>query len=74
MNEITLSGDKKTAVIGPGNRWGAIYTKLAEQNLTVIGGRASDVGLGLVVSWCSKHTIKQDLISTSARRWRVSSQ
>ena len=49
MNEITLSKDKKTAAIGPGNRWGAIYTKLAEQNLTVIGGRASDVGLGLVL-------------------------
>ncbi|KAF2996221.1 hypothetical protein E8E13_002600 [Curvularia kusanoi] len=55
MNEITLSEDKKTAAIGPGNRWGAIYTKLAEQNLTVIGGRASDVGLGLVLGGGVSH-------------------
>lgn len=55
MNEITLSKDKKTAAIGPGNRWGAIYTKLAEQNLTVIGGRASDVGLGLVLGGGVSH-------------------
>jgi hypothetical protein len=41
MNEITLSRDQKTASIGPGNRWGGVYTKLAEQNLTVIGGRVS---------------------------------
>lgn len=61
MNEITLSSDKKTAVIGPGNRWGAVYMKLAEHNLTVIGGRASDVGLGLVVSHYYKHTSEQDL-------------
>lgn len=55
MNDIMLSGDKKTAVIGPGNRWGAIYTKLAEHNLTVIGGRASDVGLGLVLGGGVSH-------------------
>ena len=55
MNEITLSKDKKTAAIGPGNRWGAVYTKLGEQNLTVIGGRASDVGLGLVLGGGVSH-------------------
>ncbi|CAN9084679.1 unnamed protein product [Alternaria alternata] len=49
MNEIALSNNKKTAFIGPGNRWGAVYSKLGEQNLAVIGGRASDVGLGLVL-------------------------
>ncbi|KAJ4357128.1 hypothetical protein N0V95_002785 [Ascochyta clinopodiicola] len=55
MNEIALSSDKKTAAIGPGNRWGAVYTKLAEQGLTVIGGRASDVGLGLVLGGGVSH-------------------
>ncbi|KAJ4368693.1 hypothetical protein N0V86_009602 [Didymella sp. IMI 355093] len=55
MNEITLSGDKKTAAIGPGNRWGSVYTNLAEHNLTVIGGRASDVGLGLVLGGGVSH-------------------
>lgn len=55
MDEITLSGDKVTAAVGPGNRWGAVYTKLAEYNLTVIGGRASDVGLGLVLGGGVSH-------------------
>ncbi|KAH6639597.1 hypothetical protein C7974DRAFT_134998 [Boeremia exigua] len=55
MNEITLSRDKKTAVIGPGNRWGAIYAKLSKESLTVIGGRASDVGLGLVLGGGVSH-------------------
>jgi hypothetical protein len=49
MNEISLSSNKKTAFIGPGIRWGAVYEKLGEHNLAVIGGRASDVGLGLVL-------------------------
>lgn len=39
MNEITLSKDKKVASIGPGNRWGAVYTDLAKNGLAVIGGR-----------------------------------
>lgn len=39
MNEITLSSDKKVAAIGPGNRWGAVYGKLGEQGLAVLGGR-----------------------------------
>ncbi|KAI4711693.1 hypothetical protein J4E89_003134 [Alternaria sp. Ai002NY15] len=55
MNEITLSSNKKTAFIGPGNRWGAVYTKLGEHNLAVIGGRASDVGLGLVLGGGISH-------------------
>jgi hypothetical protein len=55
MNEITLSSDKKTAFIGPGNRWGAVYSKLGEQNLAVIGGRASDVGMGLVLGGGISH-------------------
>jgi FAD/FMN-containing dehydrogenase len=55
MNEITISSDKKIATIGPGNRWGAVYTKLAEQDLVVVGGRASDVGLGLVLGGGVSH-------------------
>jgi hypothetical protein len=49
MNDISLSRDKKVASIGPGTRWGAVYTKLADYGLVAIGGRASDVGLGLVL-------------------------
>jgi hypothetical protein len=55
MNQIVLSKDKKTASIGPGNRWGGVYAELAKQNLTVIGGRASDVGMGLVLGGGVSH-------------------
>ncbi|KAF2133808.1 FAD-binding domain-containing protein [Dothidotthia symphoricarpi CBS 119687] len=46
LNEISLSPDKKIAAVGTGNRWGRVYTTLAEHNITVAGGRASDVGVG----------------------------
>lgn len=59
MNEIELSSDKKTAVVGPGNRWGAVYRKLAAHDVAVVGGRASDVGLGLVVSRHDKHMLSR---------------
>jgi FAD/FMN-containing dehydrogenase len=55
MTDISLSQDKKVASIGPGNRWGAVYTKLAKYGLVVIGGRASDVGLGLVLGGGISH-------------------
>jgi FAD/FMN-containing dehydrogenase len=55
MTEITLSNDKKTAFIGPGNRWGAVYEKLGQHNLAVMGGRSSDVGLGLVLGGGISH-------------------
>jgi FAD/FMN-containing dehydrogenase len=41
LNQVTLSSDKKTAAIGPGNTWYDVYTQLESQNLTVIGGRVS---------------------------------
>lgn len=41
INEVTLSSDKKTAAIGPGNTWYDVYTRLESQNLAVIGGRVS---------------------------------
>ncbi|KAG9192583.1 hypothetical protein G6011_11317 [Alternaria panax] len=46
MKQITLSKDKKIASIGPGNLWYDIYTTLAEDNLAVVGGRVSGVGIG----------------------------
>jgi FAD/FMN-containing dehydrogenase len=55
MINISLSGDKSVASIGPGNRWGAVYTRLAEYGLVVVGGRASDVGLGLVLGGGISH-------------------
>ena len=41
INQVTLSSNKKTAVIGSGNTWYEVYTQLEGHNLTVIGGRVS---------------------------------
>ena len=43
LNQVTLSADKKTAAVGPGNTWYDVYTKLEGQGLAVIGGRVSNV-------------------------------
>lgn len=41
LNEVTLSSDKKTVAVGPGNRWGAVYGALEQHGLAVVGGRVS---------------------------------
>jgi FAD/FMN-containing dehydrogenase len=46
MKQITLSADKKIAAIEPGNLWYDIYTNLQNDNLTVVGGRVSAIGVG----------------------------
>lgn len=43
LNEVTLSSDKRTVAVGPGNRWGAVYSKLEKDGLTVVGGRVSSL-------------------------------
>lgn len=46
LNEITLSEDKKVAFVQPGNDWAQVYAKLAENNLTAVGGRVERIGVG----------------------------
>lgn len=46
MKGITLSENKKIVSVEPGNLWNDIYTTLAKDNLSVVGGRVSDIGVG----------------------------
>jgi hypothetical protein len=46
INQITVSKDKKTVAIGPGNLWLDVYTTLQPLDLSVIGGRVSGIGVG----------------------------
>ncbi|EEH48503.1 uncharacterized protein PADG_04582 [Paracoccidioides brasiliensis Pb18] len=46
INEITISPDKKTAVLGTGNTWYDVYKKLEVQNLTAVGGSTAGEGVG----------------------------
>lgn len=46
MNEVKLSEDESIAKVGPGNTWYDVYTALEDRNLTVVGGRVADIGVG----------------------------
>ncbi|KAF2191541.1 FAD-binding domain-containing protein, partial [Zopfia rhizophila CBS 207.26] len=50
MNQVSVSADKGTVTIGPGNRWGNIYPTLDDQNLAMVGGRVTPVGVGGLVT------------------------
>lgn len=46
MNEISINKNNGTVFIEPGNTWLDIYRRLADENLTVVGGRIGEVGIG----------------------------
>jgi FAD/FMN-containing dehydrogenase len=46
LNAISVSADKKVATIGPGQRWGEVYKTLDPYELSVVGGRIPQVGVG----------------------------
>lgn len=46
VNEITLSSDGSSVALGPGNRWGNVYSELSKSKKSVLGGRVSHVGVG----------------------------
>lgn len=45
LNQVTLSSDKSTVDVGGGNKWGEVYSVVEDHGLTVVGGRASNVGV-----------------------------
>ncbi|KAE9373188.1 FAD-binding domain-containing protein [Stipitochalara longipes BDJ] len=46
MNEVTLSADRKTTRVGPGNVWSGVYEVLDPLGVSVVGGREAGVGVG----------------------------
>ncbi|KAK1993448.1 FAD binding domain-containing protein [Colletotrichum falcatum] len=46
MKSISLSADKKVASVQPGNVWGEVFEELTKSDLTVVGGRVYDIGVG----------------------------
>lgn len=46
LKEITLSDDKKTVKVQPGNNWGDLLTALSTTNVSVVAGRIGSVGVG----------------------------
>lgn len=52
LNSITLSSDRKQAYLSPGARWMDAVGVLEPYNLTVVGGRLGDVGVGGLLIGC----------------------
>ena len=46
MKDVTLSKDKSVASIGPGNIWGEVFATLTKSDLSVVGGRLYNIGVG----------------------------
>lgn len=46
LNSKELSAENKVARVGSGSTWGEVYSWLEAQELSAIGGREQDVGLG----------------------------
>jgi hypothetical protein len=46
LNTITVSPDRRTVSVGPGNHWINITTFLDPLGLAVVGGRSADPGVG----------------------------
>lgn len=49
LNQISVSGDKKIASVGPGARWGQVVEALDPHGVSVIGGRIPQVGVAGVI-------------------------
>ncbi|KAH8900384.1 FAD-binding domain-containing protein, partial [Thozetella sp. PMI_491] len=46
MNKIALSEDQSTVSVGPAATWDAVYGELEKHELTAVGGRVKEVGVG----------------------------
>ncbi|KAK5661811.1 hypothetical protein OQA88_9913 [Cercophora sp. LCS_1] len=50
LNEITVSADRKTVSLGPGNNWSTVFETLEKEDIGVAGGRYPSVGVGGLIS------------------------
>lgn len=46
LNQVQVSADKTLTQVGAGNRWFDVYSRLDTQQLSVVGGRVADIGVG----------------------------
>ena len=74
LTTLALSPDKSTVSVGPGNRWGDVYSYLAPSNLTAVGGRVGHVGVpGLLLGGgISFHSSQYGFASDNVVKYQVS--
>ena len=46
FNQVQYDGANSLATIGSGQQWNNVYTTLDKYNVTAVGGRVLDVGVG----------------------------
>ena len=61
LNQIQISEDRTLTHVGAGNRWIDVYSKLEEQQLSVIGGRVAGIGVGGLTLGGTSHVLTNNL-------------
>jgi FAD/FMN-containing dehydrogenase len=46
LNGLKVADDRMTTSVGTGRKWGEVYNELEPMNLTVVGGRDTQIGVG----------------------------
>lgn len=46
LDSLQISEDQSTTSVGTGRKWGDVYQELEPLNLTVVGGRDTQIGVG----------------------------
>ena len=49
---VNYNAANSLAIVGAGQRWGDVYNQLDPYNVTVVGGRVLDVGVGGLTLGC----------------------
>lgn len=49
FNQVTYDAANSLAIVGAGQTWSNVYNTLDQYNVTVVGGRVLDVGVGGLV-------------------------
>jgi len=69
INQVTVSTDKTVASLGPGGRWGDVYATLDPYEVSVVGGRIPQVGVGGLILGGMVSLLKFGFFVTKAGRF-----
>lgn len=74
LTTLSLSSDKSVVSVGPGRRWGEVYSYLAPSKLTAVGGRVGHVGVAglLLGGGISFYSSQHGFASDNVVRYQVS--